>query len=68
MNLHIIRSEDYDWIALYRDGKMLHQGHSIQEEDMLNLLGFEAGHTVATDDQLDEWGGECPYELPENFS
>lgn len=43
---HIIRSEDYDWIALYRDGKCVHQGHSIQEEELLDLLGIEHTHEV----------------------
>ena len=67
MSLHIIRSPDYDWIALYRDGKLLHQGHSIQEEDLVKLLGFEYGHTEGTDEQFEEWGGQCPYELPEGL-
>lgn len=67
MTLHIIRSEDYDWIALYRDGKRLYQGHSIQEEDLLKMLGFDCGHTVAGEAQFDEWGGRCPYNLPESL-
>lgn len=43
---HIIRSEDYDWIALYRDGECILQGHSIQEEELLDLLGIEYTHEV----------------------
>ncbi len=60
MAYHIIRSEDYDWIALYKDGKCLHQGHSIQEEDMLKLLGIEATHEVASDEQFNKWGNMAP--------
>lgn len=67
MSLHIIRSEDYDWIGLYRDGKLLHEGHSIQEEDLLKILGLEYGHTVADEAQFNEWGGGCPYDLPEEL-
>jgi hypothetical protein len=65
MALHIIRSEDYDWIGLYNDeGHLLHEGHSIQEEDMLTLLGKVYGHTVWTQEQFEEYGGRCPAQLP----
>lgn len=64
MGYHVIRSEDYDWIALYHDGVCLHQGHSIQEEDLLKLLGIDATHQVANQDQFDEWGGQAPEVLP----
>ena len=63
MSYHIIRSEDYDWVALYRDGQCLHQGHSIQEEDMLELLGISVTHQVASEAQFDEWGGMAPERL-----
>lgn len=65
MTLHIIRSEDYDWIGLYRDGKLLYEGHSIQEEDLVKLLGFECEHMVASNDQFEEWGGRCPDSHPD---
>jgi hypothetical protein len=64
MSLHIIRSEDYDWIGLYRDGILLHEGHSIQEEDMLSILGLDYEHQVWTQEQFDEHGCRCPHELP----
>jgi len=60
---HIIRSEDYDWIALYKDGVCLDQGHSIQEEDMLKLLGLEYTHQVEGEAQFNEWGGWAPERL-----
>jgi hypothetical protein len=60
---HVIRSEDYDWIALYKDGKCLTQGHSIQEEELLRVLGIEFTHQVASDDQFMAWGGQAPEQL-----
>lgn len=41
---HVVRSMDYDWIELWRDGVLLHQGHSIQEEELLRLLDIEFTH------------------------
>lgn len=63
---HIIRSEDYDWIALYKDGKLLTQGHSIQEEDLLRTLGLDFSHEVASEEQFNEWGGHAPNEVAVN--
>jgi hypothetical protein len=59
----VVRSEDYDWIAVYRDGKLLDQGHSIQEEDLIKLLGFELEHEVWNEQMFNENGGMCPPEL-----
>lgn len=59
MSLHIVRSEEGDWIALYKDGKLLHQGHSIQEEELLSLLGIGYTHVVYDLEDL----GQCPYNL-----
>lgn len=55
---HVVRSQDGDWIAIYRDGVMLEQGHSIQEEDLLRLLGLD--FTVEVRDLADE-GGSAPF-------
>jgi hypothetical protein len=41
---HVVRSPDYDWIALYHDGALLTEGHSIQEEDLLRVLGIDFTH------------------------
>lgn len=62
--LQIVRSEDYDWIGLYRNGKLLHEGHSIQEEELVTLLGFEYDHKVWSQEKFQEHGGRCPEELP----
>lgn len=62
---HIIRSEDYDWIGLYKDGKLLTEGHSIQEEDLVNLLVGSHTHAVWSQEQFEEHGGRCPQELPQ---
>jgi hypothetical protein len=60
MKIHIIRSEDYDWIGLYVNDRLVHEGHSIQEEDLVKLLGFEYTHQVWTQEQFDVFGGRCP--------
>jgi hypothetical protein len=63
--LTVIRSVDYDWIALYNaDGQLLDQGHDIQEEALLQLLGYNVTHHVATYDQFNKWGGQAPERLP----
>jgi len=57
-----------DWVGVYRDGKLLDQGHSFQEEQLLRVLGIEAESfwvepaDSAADalppelSQLEEWG------------
>jgi hypothetical protein len=54
---HVLRSVDYDWIALYHDGILLTQGHSIQEEELLRVLGLEFTHEVR---DLANEGGQAP--------
>lgn len=65
-NLHIIRSDQGDWIGLYRDGKLLREGHSIPEDEVLDALGIEYGYTV-WDEEFNEHGGRCPDDLPEGL-
>lgn len=54
----VVRSKDYDWIGLYHDGVLLHEGHSIQEEDLLRLLGVDFNHRV---EDFEKLGGRCPF-------
>jgi hypothetical protein len=37
----IVRDSGGDWIAVYKDDKLLMQGHSIQEEDLLRILEID---------------------------
>lgn len=39
--LMLVYSSTGDWIALYRDGRLVDQGHSFQEDKLLSLLGIE---------------------------
>ena len=63
--LMFIGSEEGDWIGMYRDGKLLLQGHSIGYWNMAKALGF----TVIYQEKDAEWFGKhnnrCPEELPE---
>ena len=40
-NITIVDWEDGDWIALYVDGKLVHDGHSISGTDMLRYLDID---------------------------
>lgn len=37
----VVHADTGDWVAIYRDGKLVDQGHSFQEEQLLRLLGIE---------------------------
>lgn len=41
MSVHIIDSSDGDWIALYKDGVKVAEGHSIYVTEALEVLGIE---------------------------
>ena len=54
--LHLMHSEDYDWIGLYVDGKLIYEDHSIDERLMLELLG----HTFTEEERPLHLVGRCP--------
>jgi hypothetical protein len=57
---HIVRSESYDWIGIYRGRQLLFEGHSITPEDLLKLLELDYTHEVWDGAKFDEYGGRCP--------
>lgn len=67
----IARSADGDWIALIKGTKVVHQGHSISEELMLELLGinyeslgeFDVADTGWFPDDLDDWEKEGVFKV-----
>jgi hypothetical protein len=59
----LVRAEAGDWTGLYQDGKLLYEGHSVDDSRLLELLGIE--HTVKEDPRVDAWGG-CP-DVLDNF-
>lgn len=37
----LVYSEDHDWVALYIDGKMVNEGHSLSIRSVIIALGFQ---------------------------
>lgn len=37
----LVHDDQGDWIAVYKDGKLLDQGHSFDESSLLRLLGIK---------------------------
>ncbi len=62
MNIHIRTSSFGDWIAIYKDGKCVEQGHSCDIERGLEALDIDF---TSAEMQLDEYGqlssGEDPF-------
>src|SRR5689334_17784996 len=52
-----------DWCGWYLDGKLIQQGHSTNEFDLLKKLGFEIEEKYIGEDDLDEFGNSLPEEL-----
>jgi hypothetical protein len=59
-----------DWCALYVDGEIIHQGHSISPYewlDLINGLGCRTRNlydsTGALGENLEKWGGRFPNDL-----
>jgi hypothetical protein len=64
-NLVLVHSEAGDWVALYRDGKKVDEGHSLRPGDVLRALGLDYGtHTLSTE-WLEENGSYFPDTLNE---
>jgi hypothetical protein len=39
-NIVIVHDNSGDWVGIYVDGKLVREGHSIQEEDVLDAIGI----------------------------
>lgn len=50
-----------DWVGVYRDGRLLDQGHSFGEGDLLRLLGVEYESVRDVDAEANGW------QLPDVF-
>jgi len=48
-----------DWIALYIDGKLVEQGHSISAVQLLHALNVEVNPIMMSDESQED-GYECP--------
>lgn len=56
----LVSSQEGDWIGLYRDGVLVHEGHSIPESEMCRYLGVE--YESYEDHRVDLYG-RCPNKL-----
>jgi len=63
--LVFIGSEEGDWIGMYKNGKLLLQGHSIGYWDMAKALGFTVIYREKDNEWFDKHGNRCPEELSE---
>jgi hypothetical protein len=54
----LVSNDEGDWIGLYEDGKLLYEGHSIDESKMLDLLGIKYRHIGEID--CNEFGCRMP--------
>jgi len=58
-----LRSGSGDWIGMYIDGKLVREGHSISEEEMVELLLPKVVvKTLYGSEDLEEFGNHCPNE------
>lgn len=62
--IHVIKSDEGDWIGVYKDGKLVDEGHSLETVDLLRQLGFEVATIEWDEEKFNEYGGHCPQELP----
>lgn len=65
MKVNLIRSEEGDWIGLYKDGLLVAQNHSLGPSEVLRALGIEHEDVTASMDLFEQWGYGCPIRLPE---
>lgn len=51
-----------DWVGLYKDGELVHEGHEIPTWVWLQYLGGEElyDEDAKAGEYLDEFGGRCP--------
>lgn len=57
----IATADSGDWVAIYRDGKLLREGHSFEAHEVLRILGVE--HALAWNIDCDPFGNRMPDEL-----
>lgn len=50
MTIQLVYADTGDWVGLYKDGKLINEGHSFQEDDLLHHFGidYEAIYDVPT--------------------
>lgn len=56
MNVDLVKWNSGDWYALYVDGVLTADGHSITGEQMLQALGIEYAPLYIPSDEDTDWG------------
>ena len=64
--LKILKSNSWDWIGLYRDDKLIWEGHSLTPETLLSLLKLDFVVKLAPENWLEDLGN-CPKDWPANL-
>ena len=63
MKIQLLKTDD--WMGVYVDGELKHEGHSIADDSLLKLAGVETEVKWVMDETpWDEWGGRCPEKWP----
>ena len=66
VRVHFITTEDGDWVAMYVNGKLIAEGHSLSHEQVAEEI---PGVLVTTEewgiDELVPYGYSFPKELPD---
>jgi hypothetical protein len=62
-DIKLVYSESGDWVGVYANGKLLHEGHDISPSMLLEVLGIEHDRMTASG----EWLGEEVAHLPEKW-
>lgn len=62
--IHILSDGD-DWIGFYINGKLIDEGHGIDIEDVLKVLGFNVSRSVEEDSEFwERYDFRCPPTYP----
>ena len=54
-----------DWKAIYVDGKLRYENHTLDADDVLQALGINSEHLLCDNDWLEKQGCRLPKNLKE---
>lgn len=61
---HFITSDAGDWIALYKSGALVTEGHSLDGRELLRALSIPFTEEEWDEAKFEEHGYRCPELLP----
>lgn len=66
MDIDLRCSSDGDWEAIYVNGKLMEEGHSLSAEQIIGALGYTVqSNKEYSKKQMDDIGWEFPKDLTE---